>query len=357
LVLPGKKAAVSFSTTLTGANNVRLACTAAPMGSALRKRLDATSGVAVDVYSGSSISQWLFAPDVAGSYVFTAYECTVGASQYGGGYFGDSDSDTSETVLDSNTLTISVGSRLETKLGVGSNTATLVCYVFGSTIRATTESGYGENTPAIVKPSSAKGITAVESAAVRALVATLDGVSAATALGNPESMVANLVIWFEAHRVNTSVHAAADGANSLIPSLFVPSSASGLAATLNDIRAKVERHMRNDAAGAGTGTAAYHAPGGVAAADLSVGFQAPPASPDNRASQILLLADLMRVLTAHASSLAHTAADTDALPAAPTIIGIHSSFLSMLAASSPTAAANANAGSTLLVHSGGFLET
>jgi hypothetical protein len=348
---------VSFATTLTGANHVRLACTAAPMGSALRKRLDATSGVAVDVYSGPSINQWLFAPDVAGAYVFTAYECTVGASQYGGGYFGDSDSDTSETVLDSNTLTISVGSRLETKLGVGSNTATLVCYVFGSTIRATTESDYGERTPAITKPSSAKGITAVENAATRALVATLDGVSAATAIGDPESMAATLVIWFEAHRVKTSVHASADGANSLIPSLFVPSSANGLAATLNDLRTKVERHMRNDAAGAGTGTAAYHAPSGIASADLSVGFQAPPASPDNRASQILLLADLMRVMTAHASSSVHASPDTGGFPLVSILIGIHIFFLFTIAASSPTAAANANAGSTLLVHSGGFSET
>jgi len=348
---------VSFATTLTGSNHVRLACTAAPRGSALRKQLDATSGVAVDVFSGPAISQWVFAPDSAGAYVFTAYECTVGATQHGGGYYADADGDTTETVLGTSTLTISVGSRLETKLGVGGNTATLVCHVFGSTIRATDFATYGEMTPAIEKPSSSKGTTAVENSTVRAFVALLDGMSAATALGDPEAMAAILVIWFEAHRVKTSVHASADGANSLIPSLFVPSSANGLAATLNDLRAKVERHMRNDASGAGVGTAAYHAPSGVVTADLGVGFQAPPASPDNRASQVLLLADLMRVMTTHASSAVHTAPDTSGFPTVPILIGIHVFFLATIAASSPTAAANANAGSTLLVHSGGFSET
>jgi hypothetical protein len=185
----------------------------------------------------------------------------------------------------------------------------------------------------------------------------LDGMSAATALGFPESMAATMVSWFEAHRANPAVHAAADGSNVLIQSLSAPSSASGLAATLNDLRTKVERHMRNDASGAGTGTAAYHAPGGTPSADLGVGFQAPPASSDNRASQVLLLADLMRVMTAHASSDVHAASDTGGFPTVPVLIGIHVFFLATIAANSPTAAANANAGSTLLVHSGGFSET
>jgi hypothetical protein len=313
--------------------------------------------VAVDVFSGPSIAQWVFAPDTSGSYVFTAHECASGATSHGGGYYADADGDTTETVLGTSTLTINVGSRLEAKLGIGANTATLVCYVFGSTIRATNEAIYGEMTPQIIKPSSSKGVTAVENSTIRAFVALLDGMSATTALGDPESMAATLVIWFEAHRIKTSVHASADGSNSLIPSLFVPSSANGLAATLNDLRTKVERHMRNDAAGSGVGTAAYHAPGGVTTADLGVGFQAPPASPDNRASQILLLADLMRVMTTHASSAVHAASDTSGFPTVPILIGIHSFFLFTIAASTPVAASNANAGSTLLVHSGGFSET
>lgn len=358
LVTPGLKAHVSFSSTLTACNHVRVLCTSAPRGSSLRKKLD-TSGTSagVQVYSGSVTNQWEFVPDLGGAYAFSLVEMQRGASQYGGGYFGDSASNDTETTLGSGALTIYCGSALEAKLGVGSDTATLKCTTFGSTIQATSVAVHGDQSPVISNPTSSKSKTASESAAVVAAATALAGVSASTAIGSPNSVASSLLAWYTTHRASTTYHAAADSVNVLATGGSNPSTAASLASALNDLRAKLDRHMRNDAAGAGTGTGSYHAPGAVPTIDASVSILAPPCSAEDRGSQMVLLADLMRVVVAHKVSAVHAASDVTAAPTTSPLLTLHSAFLEALASTSPTAPSNANPGATILIHSGGFKES
>lgn len=356
LVLPGVATAVSFATTARGANYVRLGCTNAPRGSELRRQIDdAGAGNVLNVYAGASSEKWFFTPDVGGAYVFTATECRRGATQYGGGYYADADADATEEALGSNTVTVNVASRLESKIGVGADTATLVCIVLGDTIKRTNTIAHGESSPAIVRPSSSRAATAADS-----IAAELDLIaeySAETAVGNVEIFASTLAAWFETHRVRVTCHATPDTSNIVTPGFANPTSGQGMAAMLNDLRAKVERHMRNDLAGAGPATADWHSPGGAPRVDMSTGIIAPAASPDNRLSQLALAADIRRVLAAHAVSPAHSAPDTAALSAGPRLARIHSAFLSVIAAHAPESPGNANSGATVLIHNGGFTES
>lgn len=357
LIVPGREALIAFSASASGANFVRLRCTAAPVGSSLRKRLDATTrGTVIDAYAGPIGGQWKFVAEVGGAYVFTALECTLGASSYGGGYYADADADSSEVALESSTLTLYVGSKLEAKLGVGADTAKLTCAVWNHNILRTDESLHGFASPVIVGASGSRAKTAVDSAAVVAALDNLVDVDAYAAVGDLEAYVPLLLAWYETHRASVSYHAADDSANTLIASLAAPSTPAALAATLNDLRAKMDRHMRNDNAGAGTGSGAYHAPLGVPTADSVASIVAPPASPDDRASQVLLISDLRRVLAAHATSAVHTVPDATPVPAASRIMTLHAAFLDAISSPSPTIPSSAHYGAVALIHSGGFQE-
>lgn len=352
------KVEVSFSVTEAGANYVRLMCSAAPDGSQLRTRLDeAAASQVVEVYQDEVSQTWQFTPDVGGAYTFKAHEMAKGATSYGGGYDGDENGYRTEEKLSSNDVTIYVGSEIETTLGVGQDKAKCRAVIHNATIIKTTKDAHGVTSPATFGATSSKARSASQSSSVTAALALLEGESTATAIGDPEAMCAGLISEYEAHRASTSYHYVADGDNVVQDSFHDPQSPAGLAIALNELRKQLDRHIRNDSAAAGTGTAGYHQASGELRADLGVSILAPPASQDSRLSQLVLIADLRRVVASHKTSGVHQTPDGSGTAALSRILQLHFDFMAEISKAEPDPTSGANPGVTSMIHNGGFKES
>lgn len=355
--IPGHDCKVTFGTA-AATNLVRIYCTDAPEGSPQRSTLDSTNVTQILLYEGPSVDIWTFRPEKAGVYQLSCEEYTQGASTHGGAYKDDPEGYPSETKLGSNTTTISVSSKVTAQIGAGSDNATLVLYVNGTTIRQTFAGVHGENTPRLEEPSSDKAKTATRSAAVVSALAALVDVTMVTALGTPSDIADDLIVKFNAHRTQSGVHAANDTTNTISVSYRVPGSPAGVARSANEILLKLSRHMQNDDNGAGVGTASYHSPAGNDRADLANALIVSAANEQDALGQCLLLVDLVRAYELHRSSTIYhdTADSTNAAAALPVLLYVYGVFLLALQASSPTPPVTANSGAVLAVHSGGFQE-
>lgn len=345
-------------TVAASANFVRIFCTDAPDGSEIRGKLDQSDVTRVSLFAGDSAEVWVFRPDVGGIYVLVAEEYTKGATSHGGGYLDDPDSYESETLLGSNTPSITVCDRLTADIGVQPDLATIVLFVHGSTIAKTLEAAHGEATPALIDPTTDKAKTAANSAAVRSAIATLTAgpMTISAAIGDPSDVIDDLIVNYEAHRVSATFHAAADTTNTVAASFRDPVSPAGVAKSANELRLKLTRHMNNDDDGDGLGTAAYHAPGGNARADQEHAVIVAGANEQDALSQCMMLADLSRAYEAHrVDTTYHDAADTtNNADSLPPLLEVYHQFLVALQSNSPTAPATSNAGTVLAVHSGGL---
>ncbi len=133
--VPKKQLVVTF-TASTG-NYVRVWATDAPAGSELKQKLIDSESARYQVHEGKASDPWKWTPDKGGVYVFRAQEYTRGGIDTLGGYLGSPESYGTETKIPSaidgytpeTPLTIYVGQRMETKLGFGSDTATLALWV------------------------------------------------------------------------------------------------------------------------------------------------------------------------------------------------------------------------------------
>jgi len=345
---------VSFGTTASGANFVRLACTGAPTGSKEKAKLDANASSEVVVFEGDSTSQWRFNPGAAGRYVFTAYEIQKGAAAYGGGYQDAPDTYQSESILASNSLSIYVGDWVTTQLGTAPDTATLRLLVVNDTIRQTTLTTHEEATPAIVGARTPLADSAATSATMTDAIAALVDVAASTALGNPGAVLQNIMTQYAAHRASAAYHYSADTDNAISTAYSNPTSPGGIASSATESARLMSRHIRNDD-GTGVGSQSWHQSGGQTAADMANSFILNSASSADRRSQLSLIADLWRVYESHRVTSVHQASDTaNACTALPAILEIHRKFLAAIAAASPDTPTGANPGTTTLVFSGGF---
>lgn len=341
--VPNKIARVAWTLTGTGANYVRVWCTAAPSDSDLGRRLaEGTTVTRFQVYEGDGgdAQPWMWEPDASGKYSFACQEYTRGNS-YGGGYegctVGGASPSVSETKVGSEaTLYIYIGQRMTQKIGVGADTADLVVWVWNDTIRATTLATHGEKTPAIVGENMSRTArTAAESSAVTTLVDALDGDVAATAVGSLATVVAFIGGYFNDHIARDDIHAAADPLNSISGEFLTGPSPATLADYANEQSRRLRLHMLNDS-GSGVGTCALHVVGASSRADF---LNLPiVTSVGSVADAYPALADLHRSYDAHRqSTVVHTSADTvNVPPALPSVLKVHSAFLSQIVSASPT---------------------
>lgn len=344
--------------TATTGNFVRLWCTAAPVGSKLRTKLDVDVSARVHVLDADSARQYPYTFEVAGAYQFAATELTKGAAPYGGGYQTAPNSAPAEIVLGETALTLFVASRLTATMGIGGDTANLVLYVADTTIRQTTLAVQGEATPAIEKPKTDKASTAAGNAGLLAALALLAGVNAATSLGDLSALATDFIDKFNAHVQSSVFHYTGDISANVIPSAFRnPANAEALKRALAIILRSLSAHIRNDSASApvGTGALTFHVISTVGVVDWASMplFE----STSTISEHVRGLADAHRAFESHRPAAAHLVPDnTNVLTALSPLLNVHALFLAGLANLSPPAPVTDNSAKTVLVHGAGFQE-
>jgi len=341
-----------------GGNFVRAWVTDAPLGSELKTRLAKQKAARIEVHSGDAGDVWRFEPGTPGRYVIVAQEYTKGASTYGGGYHSDPSRKQTETQIGSESaLEVVLGQRLTMPVGIGSDRATLVMYVWGDYVRETAFDQHGETSPAIIAPATAKAKTATLDAATVAALAALADSTASVVLGNPGAVAVDLIQKFNAHIADATPHVTAqDSANTVVKSYKSTGSPKGLVDGTAELLSRLRKHMQTDAGtGSGVGSGSWHDQSGVTAdlANLpiaSIGQDIP--------SAVVALADIWRSFEAHrVDTNVHDAADTtNSAAALPPLFAVHQAFVAALAKTSPTAAPTDNAGVTVLVHGAGMVD-
>jgi len=365
--MPNAEAQVIFTRTESGSNYCRVWVTAAPDGSELDGKLEKSTQSRFLVYQGDggATQPWRFTADKGGVYTFKAQEYMRG-SGYGGGYQGDPAGAPSETKVGAEaTLALAIGKKATQKVGVSPDTATLVVWVWDTTIRATLLGVHGEASPRLEAQSpTARTLSAMATPAVLTAVAALADTTQATALGSLALIVSEMGTDINAHNaLGATAHNAADADNAIPVELRSSPSPQTLAEFVNDALLKMRRHRLNDHGGKpaipenpGTGSAAYHQIGGVRQADLlNMPLYQGVASLDEAYGA---LADIWRAHEGHRVSTAvHGTADTTTgLAALPKVLEVHRQYLTVLASLSPAVPPAQAALVQALVSTAGFEE-
>lgn len=359
--VPDRPVQVVFSIT---ANFVQVWCTVAPEGSELSEKLKKTTQNRFLVYrgDGGANNPWRYKFDKGGKYTFVAQEYTRGTA-YGGGYEGDPNGVQSETKSGSeDTISIYIGQRMTSPIGVAPDSATLVMWVWNDTIRPTTLAVQGENTPAIIADvPTPRAKSAIEASAVVTALAALKNVAVSTAVGNIATIVSEMVTDLNAHNAaGATTHNAADTANAIKAELGAGPTPANLPEFVNSALLYQRRHRLNDDGAVssnlgGVGSANYHNTG-IRLADFAYMplYQSVSGMEDGYAA----LADIWRAHEGHRTNLnVHGTADvTHTLATLPLLLQVHLQFLTVVAALSPSVAPAQSSGATTLI-SHGFAET
>ncbi len=359
---PGRNIEVHWTLAESGADFLRVWLVDAPAGSRLKAQLAEGVASRLVVFTSEEGLTWSTGDfDVGGNYVFVTQEYTRGASAHGGDYEGDPNAAPSETKLGAETtVTLNIGQRMTQRLGFGRDTATLVLYVWGDTIRETRLSEHGEVSPAIVRPSTPRATTAATDTNVLTAVAALKGVAADTAIGSLGTIIGDIVSKFNAHRTEATIHQTDDDDN-VIPVVYSATpTPQNFPQIVSTILRFLDQHMRNDAGGvdgdAGTNSAVYHDVGGA-----KVDWTNLPLFKNAGTVEecYAALADIWRAYTAHAASTSvHDAADAGNVLTNinGTILNVHRYFLDSLAKSSPTVPQTRPSAAVKLATKAGFSE-
>ncbi len=351
LVASGKKSRVKFTLTESNTNYVRVWCTAAPEGSGLGNKILALGKIAsaprVQVFEGQGGADhpWANTFDKGGVYTLKAQEYTKG-NAWGGGYLNDPRGAPTETKVGSEaTLSLLVGDRLTHQLGTGPDQATLVVYAWNDTIRRTSKATHGEDSPAIVNPTSERARAAAGKAAVLTQLGFLVDDTLTSLLGASSllGVVADLQSKFDTHLTFASRHDTNDTNNTIGTELSTTVSPDGFPAALALIARKIRQHLTNDS-GSGAGSAAYHKVSGNEKADwLNVPIMM-SCTPETATA---LLSDLVRSVYEHvggpgAPTVAIHGNNTTTTQVPATIgslVELHRAFFTALALNAPTAVA------------------
>ena len=355
---PGADVRVTFAAS-GGGDYVRLFLTDAPIGSTLRADLDATDAGQIAIYEGDVSGAATILGDVSGGYVFSAQEITkLGTSSYGGGFHSDAASYRTETVVSTDSATFYVGQRLTGKISLGnSHTATLVFWLWDSTIRQTTVADHGEASPRFDVPTNSPASlrAAVGDSAVDAALVALRDITATAALGDADAAAANFFTRYEAHRVSPSFHQAADSTHGITGAYSELGDITGLSDWLVYVGEKFSRHILNADSTGDVGGGDFHDPGG---AGLKQDWGNALSLPGGGVFQAQAgLAELHAAYESHRTWAGHDNPDTTALTALPPLAAALSALISVHKSSAPTAPANDNPGTTLLVSSAGMSES
>lgn len=334
------------------ANFVRLWCVDAPIDSVYRKLLNKTQASRIEItppnaQAAGGISPGVEFPaklEIGGRYTFIAQEYTLGSSTYGGGYTNAPEACKTETAIGAEqTLYVFVGQRMTHRLGASSyGTAVLLVHVWDDTIRATSEAVHGVSSPAIIKPSSPRAVSAASSTGVLTQLALFTDAAATALAPNLATLIAEMVVKIPKHMSNTggAFHVnvttpTPDSDNNLEITYLSNrcSTPSGLARAASVLYSRLRQHQSNGASGASRYhsdtdfTNAFLCDGGGSESDASLGFAA--------------IADVYRVYEAHqADATSHSLADrvNNLTTALGPLLSLHKEFLGAMTSFSPVTA-------------------
>ena len=357
--IPNRSTKIVFTLNESGANFVRAWITVAPEGSRYDEELRKERVKRVLVYedTGGEGAPFTFIPDAGGKYTLVAQEYQKGNS-FGPAYEDDPSAAPGEVKLGGETtLTLYVGQRLTQQLGTGADTATLVVYVWGDTIRKTTIELHGEDSPSIdpESPSSPKALTAARSTAVLSALDNLGDITAADAIGTLSALVSNFHTRWNFHVASNTFHESPDGDNDLPDGLSTAGEPGQIQEFINRALQAMRQHFTNDDGTGVIDAGDYHNVGSVQVNDW-VNYPLVH-SVSNLQEAFAGFADLHRCYEGHrANTDVHDSADTTALTPLPPLLALHEAFLTVLAASSPTPPDDQSEGAVLLIQQAGFQE-
>ncbi len=361
--LPNRICKVRASAT-TGGTAIRIWCTDAPAGSALRKKLD-DSGAARVAFNPPTVDagkDFDFTPDKGGGYVLVLDELARGTG-FTGDYEGDPRGAPTESIVKSEPTTLRVADPVPFDIGFGGDTATVLIHVLADRVIQTLKDVHGVASPAIIATKSPRAKAAASTLAVRAAVAELaaflpnnvdvpEPPLAAAVIGSftssVGSVVRNLARKYDAHLKLAASHETVDNDNVLTEdyTLSPVDSVTGQAEALTKMLDGIGRHIRN------ANPEAEENPGATNSADpvyhAEVGWAALPMAgvrPGNSPATIWpALAELWRVMVAHfGDDDAHEETDGVNDPSDPTrLLDLHIKFMTELASIDPTAGPTVN---------------
>lgn len=360
---PNRDVKVLFSLTHSTANFVRVWVTAAPPGSELRKKLDDSGKSRLPLYEGEGESKpELRKFDAGGKYTLVAQEYKRGASTYGGGYQGAPDGNPSEDKIgDETTLELFIGQRLTSALAVGPDTLTVVLWVWNDTVRRTLVDIHGEESPIVQATSKTpKAVAAAESDATIAAAADLVDSSVSGIVGDVGPIMSNLVSSWNAHLIQSGVHAANDTLNAIPSGVAGAVSTASVASSVTELLPLIRQHYTNDATKGGTvsgrDTAGFHKPGSLKVNDNA---NLPIVSGASQLGDAYwAVAEVCRSVSYHMLSSVHLTADTVNLPPArPPLMRLGELILGVLSAADPVTPPTQSDGAMLLISRAGFEES
>lgn len=340
------------ATVNTAANFVRLWCVDAPVGSALKKRIDKSSASRVEISPPNAPAAGGFSPgvvfdsqlEVGGRYTFVGQEYALGATTYGGGYSNAPDAFKTETLVGvEQTLVVDVGQRMSHRLGCSAyGTAQLLVYVWGGYIRETTMEIHRVVSPAIVNASTPRALSAASASGVLTQLALFTNIDVTTVATNLAVLVNELTNDLPLHFGNdmAGYHPAVDNDNDteiddLPLQLSTPNAVAKAAAVLYS---RFRNHMSNGP----TGADRYHRNGAVYTLICD-----PTPSEADMAYTFAILADVVRCYETHRVDVSqHLVADVNhpIATALGPLLSLHRAFFSALASFSPTVAGGVQPG-------------
>lgn len=340
----------------TAGNWVRVWVVDAPPTSEWRARLDEQGG-RVELAAIGAGEAFSFADQAPGRYVLAAQAYTQAGRASGGGYAGSPAGHTTETKEGTEeALYLDYGTRLTTRVGVPPDTATLVVWVWGDTIRPTSMAQHGEVSPAIINAATARAAVAAVASGTTAARAALHNATVEAAHGDPAARLEALVDDFGEHIASETFHATSDADNVVSPGFSGGDGAEFLIRGVTELAVKLSRHIRNDSGG-GTGTAAYHDPDDDSLPDTDWANVPTAVSAGDLPSALSLLASIESALRAHRVSDVHNELDE---PAALDVTGLgllRYRFTEAARQDAPDAPDTVGPGAALLIHGEGFAET
>lgn len=341
--VPGRRTSVIITPADGSTNFVRVWCTAAPAGTAIRKQIDDARLARALLYDGppGELHPWRTTFERGGVYTVVLQEYRKG-NDWGGGYFGDPRGAPSETQLGAEqTLFLVVAERMLHELGFGSDTATLVIYMYSTAVIATTVAVNGEDSPAIIDPSSARALKASGNSDVLAEIA---GFVDQSILANPAATFVALCQKFDAHLTASGKHTNDDTDNAITPEVYgglgFSTNSDTLVQAMDVAAQKLRAHFLNDN-GDGPGSGNYHI---VSAEERGDWRNLPYVSSGGPDGAIRMLGDLVRALAAHVMDTnVHLATDATNEPTALDVVELHRLFLEALSLSSAAEGQSAGA--------------
>ena len=364
--IPTRQSRVIFTPADGSCNFIRVWATLAPEGTAIDDQIKKSKLSRALVYQGPprELFPWRYTFEQGGKYTLPLQEYVRGNS-WGGGYEGDPRGAPSETQLGGEQgLELYIAKRLTQRLGFGEDTATLVIFLHNDTVVQTLEGVHGEQTPAIIDPTSERAAAAATAAASVTAMNQLVGLTSFSVLNQPGSVVDGYIDDFVSHAQSGTHHQTADVQADLeeYAAGLIDGTWDAIARAVVKLRRRFELHLlnarENDPDNPGDvlpGSVLIHSQGGRTFDNVNTLLPL-SVSANDPATIFAAMGDFWRAYEEHRVASLHETPDTTFNLSTPSgLLRMHREFMTSLAAAAPEPGQGMTTGAARLV-GGGFEE-